>query len=1568
MAVLGEPIIGVERVVYDDETGPGAIPARPLPTPKSMSVAQRAIHDLTHLPYDPGCEICVSSRRPNTHHRSLHGGERSVPLVVGDYCFPKHSEESTTLTVLVVRVYPYKMFMCCVVPAKGRFPEVVRRLARFIKECGLTQFVYRSDREPAITAMFEEAVSITGRMGSKDVAVSDSEPVSHAELIDSHHPSGAVLGDEPNVSDIPHVPSSVEVTSTHTAAPELTHPGESQSNGLAERSVGLFEDQFRTLKNALESRLKRRIPTSHPVISWLAEHTAWILNKFHLDVEGRTAYGRLHGREGKERVCEFGERVMWFVPKKLRSKLDQRWRYGIFLGRSLSSDQNFVATNSGDVLCARAIVRVVTNIRWDPDHISKIHMSPMEFRMNTMDRIEEETDPHTHPDPVAETAEAQRSGRRLRVFDNDVRKYGFTDSCQRCEFLRQGKNILARGTRHNEEYRGRIYDAMRLDGTEKMQRADLEGSGRTLTRQRKTLERASVPNAEAIDARPSTEDPPTEPLVDMEDTVDNATPTMNEPNQVDDTYDFYREVDDALDVDWNGPELEDPDGEVMMTSIVDALQTAGVSAVDAVTYGVQAVKDRFIKSGTCESKYNPTVFEFYGHGTLINASHGVRRNLNVNGLGAFDLRTSKPDGTYWDFSLGADRRLARKIVEDTKPTWIIGSPPCTFFSAWNQGINHRRMSPEKVESLRKEAVKHLHFVVGLYKLQLDGGRHFLHEHPAGATSWRDPWVVKLQNHPRVKVVVSDQCEYGLLTPDLDGNPTPAKKPTRWMSSSSHMINRLSRRCSKTHQHQHLVGGRAKAAEDYSLELVTEIIRGIRDTADHEEEWGDEVEPNLAQKMLTAGLMHDVKFSSLAAMYQAEDAKKDSENLSVKCKYKSGRTESTNLVFKDSYRDEYTNEDLPLGHVRHAMLDELEYFCDKVWVLVPLEEAQKDEEGKIIGSRWVNCNKNDINDPDVRCRLVAQEVNLHQDESFYAATPPLESKRMLFSQFASEQHRNGDPLKLSVVDVEKAYSYGIPERSLYVRLPPEMGLGKQVVGKLVRCMYGTRDAGAIWEGCYTSCLVDMGFIQGAASPCCFNHPEWGVSVVVHGDDFTALGTTHGLDMYEQGMQKRFECKLKGRLGFDPGDLKEMRVLNRILRVTSDALLYEADPRHAEMMIKSFNLEGAKSVVTPGTKQLTDDDDENAVDVDAAVVIRQILAEARRPRAASKVSFSDPVEYMEVCAYSQIYGRHPRTFQFSKSGGMLNVKNPVVKHEDMDMRGIPLNSPNARRKILEKVLRDGAAWEEPTSALIAKISPAKRKFAKARLGSKAAKQAERMDSEGDELTGDAATVYRALSARILYLSMDRPECAFAAKELCRHFAHPTKRGVEALKRCARFLLGMPRLVWRFPIQRITNTLKVFVDTDFGGCQTTRRSTSGGIAMRGAHPIKHWSLTQTTIALSSGEAELNGICRGASIALGLQSIAKDLGISLAVEVLTDATAAIGICRRRGLGKIRHLHVADLWVQDRVKKGDFALTKVAGADNPADILTKHVPRDVMVRHMNFMGLCPEDGRAALAPTLQHS
>ena len=134
-----------------------------------------------------------------------------------------------------------------------------------------------------------------------------------------------------------------------------------------------------------------------------------------------------------------------------------------------------------------------------------------------------------------------------------------------------------------------------------------------------------------------------------------------------------------------------------------------------------------------------------------------------------------------------------------------------------------------------------------------------------------------------------------------------------------------------------------------------------------------------------------------------------------------------------------------------------------------------------------------------------------------------------------------------------------------------------------------------------------------------------------------------------------------------------------------------------------------------------------------------------------------------------------------------------------------------------------------------------------------------------------------------------------------------------------------------------------------------------------IKHWSQTQATVTLSSAEAELNGICKGASISLGLQSVAADLGLHWTLALESDATAAIGVCRRRGLGKIRHLATADLWVQDRLRRGDFTLSKIPEAEKTSDILTKYVDRATLEKHLQTLGLHIETGRASSAPTIDH-
>ena len=116
-----------------------------------------------------------------------------------------------------------------------------------------------------------------------------------------------------------------------------------------------------------------------------------------------------------------------------------------------------------------------------------------------------------------------------------------------------------------------------------------------------------------------------------------------------------------------------------------------------------------------------------------------------------------------------------------------------------------------------------------------------------------------------------------------------------------------------------------------------------------------------------------------------------------------------------------------------------------------------------------------------------------------------------------------------------------------------------------------------------------------------------------------------------------------------------------------------------------------------------------------------------------------------------------------------------------------------------------------------------------------------------------------------------------------------------------------------------------------------------MHGTHLVQHWSTTQTTVALSSGEAELVGLVRGASQGLGFQSMLRDLGFDAQLHLRTDATAAIGICRRRGLGKIRHLATSDLWIQEKLQQGAFLLSKIPGAENAADLLTKHLERPTL-------------------------
>ena len=124
-----------------------------------------------------------------------------------------------------------------------------------------------------------------------------------------------------------------------------------------------------------------------------------------------------------------------------------------------------------------------------------------------------------------------------------------------------------------------------------------------------------------------------------------------------------------------------------------------------------------------------------------------------------------------------------------------------------------------------------------------------------------------------------------------------------------------------------------------------------------------------------------------------------------------------------------------------------------------------------------------------------------------------------------------------------------------------------------------------------------------------------------------------------------------------------------------------------------------------------------------------------------------------------------------------------------------------------------------------------------------------------------------------------------------------------------------------------------------------------MLGGHLIKSWSLTQSVVALSSGEAEFYSLVKGSSNSLGLQAMIKELGIDLTLQVNTDASAAIGMVKRSGFGRVRHIDVGQLWIQDVVSKGRIKIIKVGTEDNLSDALTKHVKAEILQKHVNLTG-----------------
>ena len=233
-----------------------------------------------------------------------------------------------------------------------------------------------------------------------------------------------------------------------------------------------------------------------------------------------------------------------------------------------------------------------------------------------------------------------------------------------------------------------------------------------------------------------------------------------------------------------------------------------------------------------------------------------------------------------------------------------------------------------------------------------------------------------------------------------------------------------------------------------------------------------------------------------------------------------------------------------------------------------------------------------------------------------------------------------------------------------------------------------------------------------------------------------------------------------------------------------------------------------------------------------------------------------------------------------------------------------------------------------------------------------QQQQQKQEPQQMEQFEAKQYRRAVARLSYLAQDRPDIAFTANLLARSMAAPRQGDEVRVKRVLRYLQGHPTCRISYDYQDPPTNVTTMTDSDWAGDLTTRRSTTGTMIAHGGHLVHFSSRLQKTVALSSGEAELNGLVAGLSEAVGVCNVLKEWGGPSTVASFCDSSAARGIAQRQGVGRIKHLEVRQLWVQELVSGGRVVVQWLPRKDNSADILTHPCTADQMQGHLCRMGV----------------
>ena len=194
---------------------------------------------------------------------------------------------------------------------------------------------------------------------------------------------------------------------------------------------------------------------------------------------------------------------------------------------------------------------------------------------------------------------------------------------------------------------------------------------------------------------------------------------------------------------------------------------------------------------------------------------------------------------------------------------------------------------------------------------------------------------------------------------------------------------------------------------------------------------------------------------------------------------------------------------------------------------------------------------------------------------------------------------------------------------------------------------------------------------------------------------------------------------------------------------------------------------------------------------------------------------------------------------------------------------------------------------------------------------------------------------------------------------------------VKHLCRYLLGLPVLATEVKKPDGSGILEGIVDSDWQGCQDTRKSTSGYVLVWEGSVISVGSATQSGVpSLSSAEAELKAAIYGEKEMMLAESLIKFLGFEIKSKIIwTDSSAARSVMTRLGTGsKMKHLQAAELYLQEKVRMKELEVLKCSTNWNPADVLTKFVSEELMKKYLGLMGMVVWDDSEVVSTCVENT